>query len=213
MNMTANHRVCLLVLASAALLLLAYSENAQAGEVRCGSVEAQPSDWTRIKPAVRPVEAMFANREVWVGLGHVTLKRQIVRNRTVAFVPWIVPKLLNTFDGAHALDEVNNPMPTLYIHWKNSFESPRSSDLGTIHLVRLRTLGEERAVQIIHGHMSFTLMPGFDPRADIRIRKTLLSDTIVEVQVDQPLMNGEYMLFLEPSASSGFEFSESCGIR
>jgi len=154
---------------------------------------------------------MFANPSGWVGLGHVKLKQQIVRKRMVALIPWMVPESLNTFENDHASDTVENPVPTFYIHWKNSFEAPRASELGTIHLVRLRILGKERAVQTIHGRMSFTLAPGFNPRAEIKVMKFLLSESIVEVSADQPLQNGEYMLFLEPSASSGFEFSETCG--
>ena len=154
---------------------------------------------------------MFANVEGWVGLGHVKLKRQIVRKRAAALVPWVVPESLNLFDRAHAADKVENSVPTFYIHWKNSFEAPRVAELDMIHLVRLRVLGDERAVQTIHGRMSFTLMPGFNPRAEIKVKKLLVSESIVEVSADQPLQNGEYMLFLEPSASSGFEFSETCG--
>ena len=154
---------------------------------------------------------MFADPAGWVGLGHVKVKRQIVRKRMVALVPWFVPESLNTFERAHASDMVKNPVPTFYIHWKNSFEAPRPSELGMIHLVRLRVLGEERAVETIHGRMSFTIAPGFNPRADIKVKKRLLSESILEVSANQPLQNGEYMLFLEPSGSSGFEFSEACG--
>jgi hypothetical protein len=120
-----------------------------------------------------------------------------------------MPQIKTVFPFAHALQTPANMRPVFYVD--HSDTAPHLADTGRheIHLVRLRSRGNDRELDETSGAYAFHFHAGFSSM-EIPLKVTLLSDAVFTVQPERDLADGEYLIVLGPVAAGGFEFKTSC---
>jgi hypothetical protein len=153
---------------------------------------------------------VYATPMGWVGLNHIYASRQALTHKKRVFIPWLMPQIDTIFPFTHALEEPANEMPLFYVDHLATAAYLSDSGAREIHLLRLKSLGKERELETTSGASVFHFAPGFSSRSIIPSKINILSNTVLTIQPERKLPDGEYLIVLGPVASNGFEFQINC---
>jgi hypothetical protein len=168
------------------------------------------SAWPSITPPKEDVEVVYASPSGWVGLNHIYASRQALTHKRRGFIPWLMPQINTVFPFTHALEAPANEMPLFYVDHLVTAAYLSDFSARGIHLLRLKSLEKERELEATSGVSVFGFAPGFSSRSVIPSKINMLSNTVLTIQPERQLPDGEYLIVLGPVASNGFEFQINC---
>jgi hypothetical protein len=165
--------------------------------------------WAEAKPAHRSIELTAANAVGWMGINQVAMSREIVKRGFSSFLPWSNPQYIQVYPYAHAIATLTNRTPTFYLHIADATDSVDKLTPEVV-LARMRSSGDQRLLKVTTG--SFTWSAKRKPPAadDIAVAVKVLRNDFAEIDINNPLTNGEYILLLGQGAGEGFEFRVDC---
>jgi hypothetical protein len=169
------------------------------------------TDWQSIKPSHFPFEVMFSDPAGWNGVDRVFGTGEHLQARWRNAFPFLVPTMVQSFEGANTLTPIHNPSPVFYLHATEiaSFSPP--FDAGKVRLLRLKVRHDHREVPVSKGITKFTFAAGPPSRFLVPISVRRLSQTLMEIRPRDPLAIGQYLIAIGNQENEGFEFEISCG--
>jgi|ERR1035438_3606948 hypothetical protein len=169
------------------------------------------TDWQSIKPSHFPVEVMFSNTAGWIGVDRIFGTGEHLQARWRSVLPFLVPTMVQSFEGSKTLTPVHNPSPVFYLHATEiaSFFPPFDAD--KVRLLRLKVRHDHRELPVSKGITKFTFAAGSPSRFLVPIAMRRLSQTLMELKPRSQLAPGQYLIAIGNQENEGFEFEISCG--
>jgi hypothetical protein len=198
----------------AALLLAALSLVPE--RALCDAGCANPVDaianpaWLSIAPPKEDVGVVYASPSGWIGLNHIYASRQVLTHKRRALLPYLMPRINAVFQFTHALEAPRNEKPLFYVDHSVAAAYLTDAESREIHLLRLSPSGKDRVLETTSGASVFSFAPGFSARSLVPLKINILSNTVLTIQPERRLPDGEYLIVLGPVASNGFEFEIDC---
>jgi hypothetical protein len=173
-------------------------------------VEAtRDANWRTISPPKEDVEVVYSSTVGWIGLNHIYAIQQSMKHRRRILIPWLMPQVMTVFPFAHAIQAPANRVPLFYVDHSDTAAHLSDTIPHELHLVRVASYGKYRSLPTSSGAFAFNFHPGFSAN-EIPLTVDPLSDGLFAIQPKRSLDNGEYLIFLGPVASAGFEFRVNC---
>lgn len=153
---------------------------------------------------------VYASPSGWVGLNRIYASRQTLTHRRRSFIPWMMPQINTIFAFTHALQSPANELPLFYVNHLDTAPYLNGDGAREIHLLHLKSVGNERELETTSGASVFSFAPVFSARSVIPLKVDVLSNSILAIQPGRRLPDGQYLIVIGPVAANGFEFQIDC---
>ena len=194
------------------LWALSVAANADLSASSCASPDSAvaSSTWSSITSPKESVAVVYASPSGWVGLNRIYANRQAITHRRRSFIPWMMPQVNAIFAFTHALQSPANELPLFYVDHLDTAAYLNGDEAREIHLLRLKSVGNERELETTSGASVFNFAPTFSAHSVIPLKVDVLSNSILAIQPGRQLPDGQYLIVIGPVASNGFEFQINC---
>lgn len=161
--------------------------------------------------AARDVQSLadgfyFKKQQQWEPLQPISMAGGGLKHAGKMFVPGLTPQMVWTFRGAEAPVQMSERRPIFIVK-----ELPMMADIAgrsgrDLVIVRFDKKKDHRELQVTNGGNVFTFKSGLSKDRTPDITVTTVSEGIFEVQPNQELTAGEYLLTFSATGASGYDF-------